>query len=348
MNRLKQTRIIVALLGSRNYSWLQEKLKFFLNFRKEYSLFAPKIHTKNDKKIIVFNVDGKTAHGGLSDRFRGLFASYYYAQKIDADFKVIWEHPFLIEDYLQPATFDWRADKSKLSHNFFEVGFRFQNDYSRIANDEETFFKLMKSPKPELHVYINTTIHEELYGDFFAKLFRPSKDLQSAMETHLRALGGAKEYVSMSFRFIGILGDFKDHDQSRIVLTDENEKRTYIEMCLHALNVVHRKHSDKKILVTTDSPMFMQEACNLPFVYVVPGTIDHIDSKSQKKEDVFLKTFLDFMMIVNAFKCYAYTTGEMFGQTKFARTAALCGNNEYKILKEVDIRMIEKEIQNDK
>lgn len=340
MNRTRKTKWLVCFLGRRNYSWLQEKLKFILNFRKDYSFVAPRIHKLKGKQLIVFRVDGKTAHGGLSDRLRGLMAAYYYAQKVGADFRILWNSPFLLEDYFEPATFDWRVDEKSLSHNILDVAVRFQNDYSRIANDEKTFLKLMKSTKPEIHVYINTTIHEELYCQYFNELLKPTDVLSKAVNVHLEKLGGQKQYVSMSFRFIGLLGDFKDHDSDRPVLTDPREKQAYINLCLQALETIHKLHEGKRILVTTDSPIFLEETSKLPYVYVVPGTIDHIDSNSKKSEDVFLKTFLDFMLIVHAEMSYAYTTGLMFGQTKFAKTAALFGGHDYKILNDVDINMM--------
>lgn len=330
MNRDLFAKRLCKIIGRRNYSRLQQRLKFFLTFRKEYSFAAEKKHVKVDIPTIIFNVDGKTAHGGLSDRLRGAFATYHYAKSNNLGFRILWNSPFNLSDYLEPNSVDWEISSDEKSKNLSECAFRFFNSYCYIDNDEKSFFKLLKTPnyKKEIHVYCNTTIREDLYAVYFKELFRPSALLRKALDEQLK---GIKEYVSVSFRFIGLLGDFKDQDSNRKELSSEKEKNDYIERSLYALTVIHQKFPGKAILVTSDSKIFLERAIALPFVYVVPGDIGHLDT-TVASTDTDLKTFLDFMMIVNAEQSFCYTTGRMYGATRFAKTASLIGGHSFEVI----------------
>ena len=142
------------------------------------------------------------------------------------------------------------------------------------------------------------------------------------------------KYFTVSFRFIGILGDFKDHAGFGEELTVE-EKRYYIKKSLACLEQLHMRHPQcYKIVVTTDSPYFLKLVKSLSYVYVIPGRLEHMDYAVVDDYEVHLKTFLDFMIITKAEKSYSYQYGKMYGATKFALTAALIGNNEYEVVKD--------------
>ena len=80
-------------------------VKYVVTFRKVYTADS-KTHG-NESFIspprVVFIIDGKTPHGGLSDRLRGLFSIYYYCKQRGYTFKVAWNYPFKLEDYLMPV-----------------------------------------------------------------------------------------------------------------------------------------------------------------------------------------------------------------------------------------------------
>lgn len=274
---------------------------------------------------MIFFIDGKTIHGGLSDRLRGLFSVYYYCLKKELDFKVHWIYPFKLEDYLEPNKVNWQIDAKDISHDKNEIAFRFFNSYSLMNNNEKSYFKIMDTRKHQLHVYSNVTLHEEMYHVFFNDLFKPSKVLSEALQYNLDAIGG--KYVSVTFRFIGILGDFKDTSVREELQTNEDKER-YINKCIDFICRLREKHSDvTKILVTSDSPIFLDRVAQLHYVYVVPGEVVHMDSADNKLDD--LKAFLDMLMISKAECCYSYSHGKMFQGSKFARTSALIGNRKF-------------------
>ena len=156
--------------------------------------------------------------------------------------------------------------------------------------------------------------------------------MEQAISQCLQEIGG--KYITVSFRFIDILGDFKDHAGFGEELTVE-EKRYYIKKSLACLEQLHMRHPQcYKIVVTTDSPYFLKLVKSLSYVYVIPGRLEHMDYAVVDDYEVHLKTFLDFMIITKAEKSYSYQYGKMYGATKFALTAALIGNNEYEVVKD--------------
>ena len=221
---------------------------------------------------------------------------------------------------------DWLIAAKDISHNSNEVAFRFFNSYSLMNNNEKSFFKIMNTKKHEIHVYSNVTLHEEMYHIFFSDLFKPSKILTDALQYNMEKIGG--KYISVTFRFIGILGDFKDTNVHKELEEDEKEK--YISKCLYVIGQLKTKHSNvPKVLVTSDSPIFLEKTSQLAYAYVIPGMVVHMDSVNKHVKQNDLKAFLDMLMISNAECCYSYSYGKMFKGTKFARTSALKGNRKF-------------------
>lgn len=302
-----------------------------LNFSNCYSSSSERINT--DKKWVVFCIDGKTIHGGLSDRLRGLISTYQYCKVTGRSFVINWVYPFRLSDYL-----DLRENITNvkwggyLSTNTKDVAYRFFNSYSFMNGDEEAYFRQLESKKTIIHVYSNVTINEEIFYELFDELFVPKASLKKTIDKCLSNIGG--RYISVSFRFIGLLGDFKDTWTDGTVLTPE-QKSDYIDHALKAIERLFSAHDNiAKVLVTADSNLFLDCAQRLPYVYVIPGQMVHMDTTFQQSYDVHQKTFLDFFLISKAEECYSYQYGYMFGGTKFARTAALAGGKKVKYIKE--------------
>lgn len=321
---------ICGLVGNSSLSKMQSCLKYFLNFRHDYHREPSKQYKNN---YVVFIIDGKTIHGGLSDRLRGLLSVYHYCLKRNKRLVVNWTFPFKLSEYL--TINENKAEYGGyISHNLNDVAFRFFNSYSFMNNDEKSYFKVLDSNKPITHVYSNVTIHEELYGKYFNELFTPSDKLKILINRCINEIGGGK-YITITFRFIGLLGDFNDTYSTGVELTDV-QKSEYIQHCLNAIRYLHDKHSEvSKILVTADSNLFLEQAKKLDYVYVIPGTVSHMDSKGASSQ---LKTFLDFFMISKAEHSYLYQYGKMFSGTKFAQTAALIGGKTIENITDKDVK----------
>lgn len=298
-------------------------MKFFLNFRHDYALWGKR--SEFEKQTYVFMIDGKTIHGGLSDRLRGAFSVYSYCKKNGKDFMICWTSPFALEDYLIPAQVDWKIDKNVLSHNLRDVSFKFFNTYTGLDEETKNMHKYLKSKKKEVHVYSNISIEENRYREYFHNLFKPAPQLQEAIDKCTMEIG--QQYISVTFRFIGLLGDFKDDD--RWLKQDERmDADYYINHSRLCIGQLHKKFPKHKVLVTADSPTFLQRVSDMPYVYVIPGKLVHMDRTSNNEYDLHLKPFVDFYMVAKAERCFIYYIGNMFRHTRFAKTAALVGGKE--------------------
>lgn len=326
----KYVGILRQVLGQSRFSKIQLYAKFFQIFIKDYGWFKPR--TKFDKQTYVFIIDGKTIHGGLSDRLRGLFSVYAYCKKNNNDFKIYWKYPFCLEDYLQPNKVDWLIyDNKPLSYNLNDVDFKFFNSYCELNGKSEEYFDLLKSRKKEIHVYTNVTIEENRYASFFEELFIPTKPLKDAVAKCKNEIGG--DYISVTYRFIGILGDFVDDERFK-KKQDDMDVDLYIQKSISFIEKLHIDYSHYKILVTADSNLFLSKLKNIPYVYTIPGRLEHMDRTKNTDFNVHLKPFVDFLMISSAYKCFTYSVGNMFKGTKFAKTAALIGGRELKEINE--------------
>lgn len=162
MNRDKMTLQLRRCIGHYNFVKLQSWIKYRLNFRKFYNANS-KQSPHTERKTVVYMADGRTSHGGFSDRLRGIISLYEYCMKHDLDFRIHFVHPFSLEAFLIPNKYDWRIDEKELIYDKRRVKFRFINSYSHMT--EELFEKFLKTDNniTQVHVYSNWTNHEERY-----------------------------------------------------------------------------------------------------------------------------------------------------------------------------------------
>lgn len=276
----------------------------------------------NDTKIVVCMYDGRKKHGGLVDRFRGMISTYSICKEKGLNFKILFETPFRLYDYLVPNVIDWRIQPEELSYN--------SNDSTAVfcgSNDthvESPFQRLWLSqnflkPFKQIHVYTNAHIERgKKFGELFHELFKPTDALQNEIDRNLQAIG--EEYIAVSSRFMALLGDFEDCNNTTLSVS---EREVIINKVLDKIKEIHRKDG-RKILVASDSVTFLNEACKLDFVYVVPGNVAHVDYAKGEKEDTWMKVFVDFFLLTHAKKIFLLQTGKMY-YTGFPRRAAQVG-----------------------
>ena len=159
-----------------------------------------------------------------------------------------------------------------------------------------------------------------MFGDLFAELFKPSLQLEKMINEQKHKIGGS--YVSVSFRFMQLMGDFKDNFGD--ILSDE-DKNDLIEKSISIVTSLHEQEQ-KTVLVTSDSQTFIDAVSKLDFVYVIPGEIGHIGCSQER--GVTEKMFIDFCMISRADHVYMAHSGKMY-RSNFAKTAAMTSNTPY-------------------
>lgn len=284
--------------------------------------------TSKDRIVVLMN-DGKRLPGGMADRLQAIISFYSICREKNIRFALNFTFPFEIEKYLVPNTYDWRLKAGELSFNSKESTPIFTDNIGihgerEIQWEKNYARKQLKRVCQQLHVYSSFDFVADDFSKLFHELFKPSPLLEDALNSYREFLG--KNYISVSTRFMELLGDF--HEPKAMTRLSRQEQDCLIDKCLRQLLKLHQENPGKRVLVTSDSQRFLNTCSALPWVYTVEGEIAHSDTADT---DNHLKTFLDFWLISEAESVYQLRTDKMYGGN-FSKKAALAGDRPYKLI----------------
>lgn len=281
------------------------------------------------KPLVLYALDSKSYGCGFADRLRGMVGAYTYAKHHGLPFAIDHQIPFLLQDYLEPNNYNWIPEHHSLSYNLFVSSpFTILNHITSLR-----LFKAKRNK--QIHIYSNVEVSgllNWLYCDNYGfskqynELFKPSRHLSEAAQPHLKCLG--TNYISVSFRFIDLLGDF--NEGARPILSKEEQQKLIIK-CRQMLENLYKQQTEAiKILVTADSMHFLNSMRDIPYIYIVEGKTGHSGSTTINGEAI-LKTFLDFYLISQASSVFLGVTGQLY-KSNFARTAAMTQDKPFEII----------------
>ena len=311
-----------------NYRW---RHKFLIPFYKGKG--GGGRSDKHERAVVFMALNETTFSGGLSDRLRGIVSVYAECKRQGRPFRIVFE-PLHLEDYLVPNEYDWRIGEDEidwdLAKSFPCVLLTYHNDsHNRWQHfvQSSVLRSYFRKHCHQLHVFTNMIPSDEEYRTLFHELFRPTDDLQRLIGYHLEKLGGKRNYISCTFRFRQLLGDFKEGGATLPV----EQREAYIERCIETVKELHKQYGDKNILVTADSSTFLSELKekSLPYVYVMPGKVVHLGFTADASKTVYMKSFLDMYMISYADTVYLVRDKLMY-HSGFPLRAALLNRAEYK------------------
>lgn len=282
--------------------------------------------TSESKQTIICIHDGLTHTGGLTDRLKGICTLFNYAKKNGFIFKIYFVSPFRLEKYLIPNQYDWLLSENELSYDPEVTSIYTWEDEKFVT----PFFNRNKD-KQQFHIGCNSRECYPHYSALFNELFTLSPDLQNELQTHIEKLGNKGNYISISFRFQNLLGEFQEANS---VSLSKEDQESLIEKCLVEISKIKELHGDiSKILITSDSNVFREIAmAKYPYIYsyVFPeevGHIDYADSGKSKERTAFLDMFL----IANAKNVYQIRSKEMYN-SDFPVMAAKITDSPYKMI----------------
>lgn len=298
----------------------------------EYTEIKPTRQQAQKRVVCIY--DNKLNSGGLADRIKGIISMYQLCKERNIDFKILFISPFKLTSFLIPNKVNWQIESDELNYNTITTDICYIYSIAGTTKEADKqriwFNKWLRSDKREFHVRTNARIFDnKLFANNFNELFTIAPRLQKSIDTIKQELGN--NYISTSFRFLNLLGDFNETTGKKVELSLE-EKKELIEKNLLQLQKLHSKHPDKRILVNSDSTTFLQEACKLNFTYIIPGNITHIDDKNLSNEyETYEKTFLDFFMIANAEKIFLLKSGEMY-KSGYPGIASLINDRPFEVI----------------
>jgi len=264
-----------------------------------------------DKQTVIFLCNGFVDHGGWADRLRGILSVYAICKELGLQFRLLFSSPFPLTDYLVPNEYDWRIDEADVIYDCSVsdvIALQSGDDSSWQGKKQYDILKqsFSVSDAVQIHVYTNAhSVYGADYGRLFHELFKPSLKLQSTIDKCLSALG--QNYISVSARFIGNLGDFTDTQQAAPL--PQSQREELLRSCVEQVGKLHLRHPDAKVLVCSDSISFLNATSEFPYTYIYNGKIVHLDTDEGKSDyELYEKTFVDFMLIAGASTIYRLET----------------------------------------
>lgn len=319
------SNLLSLLIGSKNTAKI---ISYYQEKKLRHKYYSDDINSLQIlKDDVIYMADGRIKHGGLSDRLRGIVSLYIYCKNQGINFAINFNHPFNLSDYLISNQYDWYISERDLTYSYKDTRPVVIRPYKNCDNEQLFSTKICHNKiHKQLHVYSNVTYQKYNFGSSFNELFRPSSALNEQITYHLSKIGG--QYVSITFRFQQLLGDFKEGNYK--ILNNE-DRRALIGKCISAIERIKSNNPEiTKVLVTSDSTTFLKIAeQKIPYIYYVPGDVFHIEYSINDKQFSYMKSFLDLFMISKAKIVYFYSTGSMYKNSAFAETAALIGGTKY-------------------
>ena len=167
-----------------------------------YSPHSPK--RKISDTTIIQMIDGRSVHGGLTDRMRAITTIYQYCKSKRITYKLNHNYPFNLTDILEPTIdSNWEIIPDEISYNTEEVAIGVINDYQLPLRFHKPYldFLIKRHRGKQIHLYTNTYFNDHLFSVTFKEMFTPSLKLQkAAVFSHpntsaVRMCAGAKNMV---------------------------------------------------------------------------------------------------------------------------------------------------------
>ena len=277
----------------------------------------------------ILVIDPELKHPGLADRFKAIVNCYNIAKLNGYNFKIIFKHPFALEDYLVPNDIDWIADFSDLHYVLSKT--RFFNELDFITEDSwKGRIELKKDKEYHCYSYVGNRqpdIFPESgckWHDLFHELFKPSDRL----EQKLQECGfPEKSYIAVHIRFVNALENFEKVSCCDNAINTEKQKDDLIARCQKGILRIKEQNKDCDILVFSDSKRFLESIKHMPVKTLPTNNIGHISFGTNA--DMTMKTFIDLYMISRAKKVYRIDAPELYAWSGFAVTAAKIGGIEF-------------------
>lgn len=293
------------------------------------------------KREIVVMIDGSQIHGGLTDRFRNILSIYYYCKEHSVPFKLYYVYPHKLEDILIPNNYDWRIAHKDISYHFLDSEEVFldvqelpgieelKSSISRQYNNENHLAilnnKLHSGRKIQYHVFGNAYFAKGQYATLFKSLFKPSAYLLDCLSNTTKNI--IEAYESVSLRFQMLLGDFYEGE---FEVLDERERDKLINKCIDKIDELWKNQffSTSKVLVTSDSALFLKHIAAKEYVYTIPGKMEHMDYTHNSDLEMNAKPFLDLFLLMQSKRLSQLITGKMY-KSGFPAFAAELGGRPY-------------------
>jgi len=265
----------------------------------------------------IFMVDGRVHHGGMFDRLKGAITVYAIAKALGKEFKIDWSYPFHLDKYLEPVKkhnnyiCDWRTDEQQMTWQ--SKNFQVVIAYGEFANparlwknrNKEALFYYGYDSLNEVNAHFGTNYD---WGMLYRELFKPTTYLQSYLDAFQKEIGS--EYIAIHTRWLNLLGDKVEYTDINPELESAESKNILMNAAVvkikELFSIAKSEDPSIRLMIASDSMTFInyikREIAN---IYVVPGTVKHIDTAGETDDSENIKMFTDYYLIAHSKKVYS-------------------------------------------
>ena len=280
---------------------------------------------KSATAVVCIHTRG-TADGGLVDRLRGAVSVFQQCLRTGRDFRLFFDYPFPLTDYLVPAEYDWQIDRNDIIWNTEKAHVvicdtQTTSQIERRQHRKLFYKEFTANSDKQIHCYTNSPISFiDGFADSFRKLFRPSDRLSQ----HLKQISDdiAAPYITVSARFCNLLGDFNEEVYNEPLPAAEQQQ--LLDSSIEQLMALKQQYADKRIVVCSDSTTFLERSREAVGAYIIDGIVSHIGNDTIRSYEYYEKTFLDFFTIARADAVFLLKGPGMY-RSNFPQAAALLG-----------------------
>jgi|GEM_PF-110170 len=260
---------------------------------------------------IIYMADDVRPKGGIADRFRAIITLYKISKDCGFQFKINYTQPFDLSDFLLPNIVDWKISEKEISQiknnsrsvSIFNFGgciyapslysdVSIQSTSGDLQKDVPIIKEAAKN-NDYILFYTNAYFYGDNYSTLFNELFVLTPILQSAVDLHRKNMND--NYLSATFRFQQLLGDFDEHDDGFLTLPEELQEPFLQKNIKHLINI-HKRNKKEKILLCSDSEKFRNAAAKYDFVYTIDGKRQHLNIPKMDKKYALI-SFVDYFLI---------------------------------------------------
>lgn len=268
--------------------------------------------------ILYFIFEPGRKHPGIADRLKAIISNYNLAKQNGYRYKVYFETPFRLCDYLKPK-FDWVANINELEYSLQDT---------RIVNEAYREVPKLLSKNKQYHSYNYEGHHMPRifpvtgykWCDLFHEMFEPSEKLHQAfLNSHVQP----GSYISIHFRFVNALESFEStFFDNRIA--SQAERESLIERCKEAIRKLVLSHPNKDVYVFADSKIFLESLKDEPVKVLESNHIGHVSEGIN--DEATLKSFLDLYVMSKGTEVYRACAPELYSISHYALLAATIGD----------------------
>ena len=276
--------------------------------------------SKKESTVIIDTDRIYDLGGGFADRFRGALSLIENCNNLNINYLIKFTKPFNLNKYYSFKEFS-DNDKNCLS-NHSQCAMTILSGLS--SQGIEHILTVAKKKYEYITIYTHVLNH--FNKNTFTDNFKKTEYFSNEYQKYKKVIGD--DYVSISFRFVNSLGDFKDTSSWNSTL-DEDQQQYLMDKCKNELKKFMTIKNFNKILILSDSSKFLNYVKDIPSVYVFPEFIAHVGKIRSKTDDekCFLKTLIDFNLIADAKESYRFQTEHLY-HSAFPRVASTCAGRK--------------------